>query len=74
VKQATARLMYQRAGILSHSNIMMSLGYDPERQKMEVQADFDEMKDYTVLDNGTLLQIAQSFEKENDERRKSVTS
>jgi hypothetical protein len=69
VKQRTADAIDMRMGILSHSDVMMKRGKDPERQKTEVKSDFTEMKNYTVFDNGIplaqLIQLAQSGD--NDE-------
>ena len=66
VKQVKAWETLMRLGILSHSDVMMRVGKDPERQKLEVKADKDEMKEYTIYDTGqTLLQM--EYEEGNDE-------
>jgi len=44
-------------GVLSHSDVMMRVGKDPERQKLEVKADMDEMKNYTRFDTGMTLPV-----------------
>ena len=44
-----------RLGVLSHSDVMMRVGDDPERQKLEVKADKDEMRGYTLFDMGVTL-------------------
>jgi capsid protein len=55
VKQTTSTILKMRAGILSISDAMIAEGKDPESQKELVKRDWDEMKDYVVLDNGVLL-------------------
>jgi capsid protein len=56
VKQVTSWLLLNQRGVLSHSDIMMRLGFDPENQKMKVKADMDEMRKHAIYDNGMLLQ------------------
>jgi capsid protein len=69
VKQVLSWLMLLRSGVLTHSDIMMRLGKNPERQKDEVRADLNEMKNYTIFDNGvTLSQLVQAvYSKEGDD-------
>jgi hypothetical protein len=68
VKQVTAWSLLMRLGILSHSDVMMLLGKDPEKQKLMVKADQDEMKGYTLFDMGiSLPQLVQSTQKEDDD-------
>jgi capsid protein len=57
VKQVTSWLLLNQRGLLSHSDIMMRLGFDPEKQKKEVKADMDEMRDYAIYDNDKLLSV-----------------
>jgi len=62
VKQAKAWEILRRMGILSISDIMMMCGKDPEKQKAEVKADMDEMKDYILFDNGMTLPVEVAVE------------
>ena len=55
VKQVTSWLLLNQRGLLSHSDIMMRLGFDPEKQKLEVKRDVDEMRDYAIYDMGQSL-------------------
>jgi len=55
VKQATSWLMLNQRGILSHDDIMMRLGFDPEKQKQRVKSSMDEMRDYAIYDMGMSL-------------------
>jgi capsid protein len=55
LKQANAHKIYHRMGALSLDDIIMKLGKDPEKQKDEVKASMDEMKNYTVFDKGETL-------------------
>jgi len=67
VKQVTSWLLLNQRGLLSHSDIMMRLGFDPEKQKLEVKRDVDEMRDYAIYDMGQSLgQIEQAIEQEED--------
>ena len=63
VKQAKAWEMLARMGVLSISDIMMMCGKDPEKQKAEVKADMDEMRDYVLFDNGMALPLEVEVEK-----------
>jgi len=68
VKQAVASLLYQRGGILSHDDIMMRLGFDPEKQKQRVKSSMDEMRAYTIYDTGiSLMQTAQQALAQKDD-------
>ena len=70
VKQAVADLLYQRAAILSTSDIMMKLGKDPEKQKAEVKADMDDMKGYSLFDMGTIMPLVQMAQEANEGSKK----
>ena len=72
VKQVTSWLLLHQRGLLSHSDIMMRLGFDPEKQKQEVKSDIDEMRGYSIYDQGMLLGqiIAKALTQENDDDAK----
>jgi hypothetical protein len=70
VKQAVADILYLRTGIYSHSDIMMKRGKDPEKQKLEVRADMDDMKGYSLFDMGTVMPLVQMAQESNEGSKK----